>query len=111
MSNFYEYTFKKGIRLNKIKEQLYLEDMSDTEQILLFHGAKTGIDGMLRLDCSKKKNDSDIMDNLIPQLQGTDYIIAPIADNRMFEIIDQFIDGELSFCCRERKLFIISTQK
>lgn len=159
MSNFYEYTFKKGIRLNKIKEQLYLEDMSDTEQILLFHGAKTGIDGRLRLDCSKKKNDfgagfycganleqsamfvstfpesslymlrfnptgltgkiygvnrewmlmiayfrerlgeyscSEIIGNLIAQLQGVDYIIAPIADNRMFEIIDQFIDGEIT---------------
>ena len=26
----------------------------------------------------------------------TDYIVAPIADNRMFEIIDSFIDGEIT---------------
>lgn len=25
-----------------------------------------------------------------------DYIVAPIADNRMFEIIDSFIDGEIT---------------
>ena len=30
------------------------------------------------------------------ELVGVDYIVAPIADNRMFEIIDQFIDGEIT---------------
>ena len=29
-------------------------------------------------------------------LKDVDYIVAPIADNRMFEIIDQFIDGEIT---------------
>lgn len=28
--------------------------------------------------------------------EGIDYIVAPIADNRMFEIIDSFIDGEIT---------------
>lgn len=33
---------------------------------------------------------------LIEQSRNCDYIIAPIADNRMFQIINSFIDGELT---------------
>ena len=156
---FYEYTFKKGIRLNKIKEQLYTEDVAHGTDVLLFHGAKTVIEGRLRLDYSKKNNDfgnglycgesleqsamfvssfpqsslymlkfhpanlkskefhvdrdwmlmiayfrnrlgeyanSNVIQDLLTELRDIDYIIAPIADNRMFEIIDQFIDGEIT---------------
>ena len=126
---------------------------------MLFHGAKTRIEGGLRLDCSKRKNDfgtgfycgesleqsamfvstfpssslymlkfnskglkckefavnrewmlmiayfrerlgdyanSEMIAALQKELVGVDYIVAPIADNRMFEIIDQFIDGEIT---------------
>ncbi len=156
---FYEYTFSKGIKLNKIKEQLYTEEIADKSEKLLFHGAKTRIEGNLRLDCSKRRNDfgagfycgesleqsamfvanfpssslymlkfnsanlkgkefgvnrdwmlliayfrerlgeyanSESIKQLVWEIQGLDYIVAPIADNRMFEIIDQFIDGEIS---------------
>lgn len=156
---FYEYAFKSGIRLNKIKEQLYREDTVSESEVLLFHGAKTEIIGTLNLDCSRKNNDfgqgfycgenleqsamfvsnfsdsslymmkfnklglqcrtfgvtrewmlmiayhrnrlggfanSGIMKELINRNVGVDYIIAPIADNRMFEIIDSFIDGEIT---------------
>lgn len=159
ISMFYEYTFNKGIRLNKIKEQLYREDLERNTEFLLFHGAKTRIEGGLRLDCSKRKNDfgagfycgesleqsamfvstfpssslymlkfnsiglnckefavnrewmlmiayfrerlgdyadSEMIAALQRELVGVDYIVAPIADNRMFEIIDQFIDGEIT---------------
>ena len=34
-----------------------------------------------------------LIKNIIKKIQESDYIIAPIADNRMFRIIDQFIDG------------------
>ena len=34
--------------------------------------------------------------DLLSKLEGVDYIVAPIADNRMFEIIDSFIDGEIT---------------
>lgn len=159
IASFYEYTYKTGIRLNIIKEQLYREDIVDGSHILLFHGAKTCIEGSLRLDYSKPKNDfgtgfycgesleqsamfvstfpssslymlsfnplnltkkeynvnqdwmlmiayfrerlgeyssSHIINQLVRELEGVDYIVAPIADNRMFEIIDQFIDGEIT---------------
>lgn len=156
---FYDYAFKSGIRLNKIKEQLYREDIASESEILLFHGAKTLIDGKLRLDFSRNNNDfgqgfycgenleqsamfvsnfpnsslymlkfdktdlksrvfgvtrdwmlmiayyrhrlgdfanSGIIKELLAQNTGIDYIVAPIADNRMFEIIDSFIDGEIT---------------
>ena len=37
-----------------------------------------------------------IIQEILSRLDGVDYIIAPIADNRMFEIIDSFIDGEIT---------------
>ena len=37
-----------------------------------------------------------IIKNIINSLKAVDYIIAPIADNRMFEIIDTFINGEIT---------------
>lgn len=40
--------------------------------------------------------DTDIIKQLIKETENVDYIIAPIADNRMFEIIDSFIDGEIT---------------
>ena len=159
MQEFYEYVFKKGIRLNKIKEQFYREDMVKDNEVLLFHGAKTKLEGNLRLDCNKRINDfgdgfycgesleqsamfvathkrsslymvkfdpsdlrgrefkvdrewmltiayyrgklseyadTETVQQLITANIGVDYIIAPIADNRMFEIIDSFIDGEIT---------------
>lgn len=159
MSAFYEYTFHKRIRLNKIKEQLYTEELTGKSEILLFHGAKEKIQGKLRLDCSKRRNDfgngfycgesleqsamfvatfplaslymlkfncaglkkrefgvsrdwmlmiayfrerlgeyanSEMINRLVKENTGVDYIVAPIADNRMFEIIDQFINGEIT---------------
>lgn len=159
MNAFYRYAFGKGIRLNKIKEQFYRENMLSETEVLLFHGAKTMIDGPLSIGRSKKINDfgngfycgesleqsamfvsthpgsslymlkfdpSDlackrygvnrewmltiayyrgrleaykdtaIVKETAQARDGIDYIIAPIADNRMFEIIDSFIDGEIT---------------
>lgn len=156
---FYEFAFKSGIRLNKIKEQLYREDIVSNSEVLLFHGAKTRINGELNLEHSRKNNDfgqgfycgenleqsamfvsnfpdsslymikfnkknlkgrifgvtrdwmlmiayyrnrlgefanSGIICKLLEQNKDVDYIVAPIADNRMFEIIDNFIDGEIT---------------
>ena len=39
---------------------------------------------------------SNIIKNIINKVKNSDYIIAPIADNRMFRIIDRFIDGEIT---------------
>ena len=155
----YEYAFAKGIRLNKIKEQFYIEDYIKDQEVLLFHGSKTGIAGEIDLSHNKRINDfgkgfycgesleqsavfvstypesslymlkfngtglkkrtfyvdrdwmmtvaffrgklkgyekSELLENLINSIKRSDYIVAPIADNRMFEIIDSFIDGEIT---------------
>ena len=159
MDEFYKYVFKKGIQLNKIKEQFYWEDMVRENEVLLFHGSKTKIEGKLRIDCNKRINDfgngfycgesleqsamfvathknsslymlkfepsnlkcrkfsvnrewmltiayyrgrleeyrnTEIVKRLAKTIEGIDYIVAPIADNRMFEIIDSFIEGEIT---------------
>ena len=159
MNLFYRYAFSKGIRLNKIKEQLYREDTLAEAEVLLFHGAKTKLYGALSVNRSKMINDfgngfycgesleqsamfvatysmaslymlkfdpsdlvckrygvnrewmltiayyrgrleaykdTSIVKEIARAREGIDYIIAPIADNRMFEIIDSFIDGEIT---------------
>lgn len=159
IKQIYEYAFQKGVRLNRIKEQLYIEDRSSKSDILLFHGAKMSIEGKVDLVHSKQVNDfgkgfycgesleqsamfvanqpgscldmlsfnnkglkkrvfhvdrdwmltvayyrgtlkeyedSETIKKLVSADQGADYIIAPIADNRMFEIIDSFIAGEIT---------------
>lgn len=159
MAAFYSMAFQKKIHLNKIKEQFYQEDYADDSHAVLFHGAKTNIEGELSLLKSRANNDfgqglycgesleqsamfvsnfpksslyivnfdrsglnckkfrvdrewmltiayfrgrlkeyeqSPAVHELIQNIQDIDYIIAPIADNRMFEIIDSFIDGEIT---------------
>lgn len=155
----YEYAFRKGVRLNRIKEQFYTEDYVSSNELLLFHGSKMGIEGTVDLTHNKRINDfgqgfycgesleqsamfvatypnsslymlkfnphglkkrefyvnrdwmltvayfrgnlkefaqTEMIRKLIEANEGVDYIIAPIADNRMFEIIDSFIDGEIT---------------
>ena len=159
IERFYAFAFGSGLRLNSLKKQLYLEEITNEDQVLLFHGAKTFLDGDIRLDASKRKNDfgngfycgdnieqsvmfvatypesslymlrfdrkglrykeyfvdrewmltvayfrgrldeyknTNLVQKIQSEVSGLDYVIAPIADNRMFEIIDQFIDGEIT---------------
>lgn len=159
LNAIYNFAFEKRIRLNKIKEQLFREECIDENRIILFHGAKTYIEGTLSIEKSKSTNDfgrgfycgesleqsamfvsnypesslyiveldkrelnytkfgvdrdwmlmiayfreklneysmHPMILKLLSRLEGVDYIVAPIADNRMFEIIDSFIDGEIT---------------
>lgn len=158
LNSFYNFVFNKNIRLNEIKAQFSKEECP-TNSVVLFHGAKTNIEGEISLDKSKETNDfgkgfycgesleqsamfvagypnsslyivqfektnlkslelnvdrdwmlliayfrnklTEYKDHpmilkLLSKLEGVDYIIAPIADNKMFEIIDNFIDGEIT---------------
>jgi len=158
LEKFYAYAYGNSVRLNRIKEQFYREELGQDEK-LLFHGAKTVINGKIRPDVSRQNNDfgqgfymgesfrqaalfvanfgtscvyavkfrdrglikaSYSVDTewmltvaaFRGKLQGrvsekqqerirakadrADYITAPIADNRMYQIIDSFIDGEIT---------------
>lgn len=44
----------------------------------------------------KGYEDHPIIKNLINKIENIDYLVAPIADNRMFRIIDSFIEGEIT---------------
>lgn len=37
-----------------------------------------------------------MIQGVLNRLNGVDYVVAPIADNRMFQIIDSFIEGEIT---------------
>lgn len=158
LEKIYEYAFKKRIRLNKIKEQLFREECLENH-VLLFHGAKTDISGDISIKKSRKNNDfgqgfycgesleqsamfvsnfphaslymldfdktgtqelrlgveqdwmlmiaffrgkltayenHPMIQRILNRLNGVDYVVAPIADNRMFQIIDNFIEGEIT---------------
>ena len=43
-----------------------------------------------------KYKDSSVIRKLILKLENMDYVIAPIVDNKMFRIIDSFINGEIT---------------
>lgn len=158
LERFYAYAYHSGIRLNRIKEQFYREEL-ENDAILLFHGAKTTIDGEIRADVSRHNNDfgqgfymgesfrqaalfvsnfesssvycirfrnrgligvsysvntewmltiacfrgrlkgrisAEKQAQICKKANQSDYIVAPIADNRMYQIIDSFIDGEIT---------------
>ncbi len=181
LNAIYNYAFEKGIRLNKIKEQLFREECGENG-IILFHGAKSILEGPLSVERAKPNNDfgkgfycgesleqsamfvanypessiyilefdpmnlnkvklnvdrewmlmiayfrnklheysnHPIIQETMEKVYGADYIIAPIADNRMFEIIDSFIDGEITdiqcqYCLSATNLgnqYVFRTQK
>jgi transcriptional regulator with XRE-family HTH domain len=159
LEKLYSYAYRSGIRLNRIKEQFYREELGQ-ERKLLFHGAKAVLEGSVRNDVSRQNNDFGYgfymgesfrqaalfvsnfnkescvyclsldekglvradysVDNewmlaiacfrgrldgrvseekkelICSRALQADYIIAPIADNRMYQIIDSFIDGEIT---------------
>ncbi|MBO5035372.1 MAG: DUF3990 domain-containing protein [Oscillospiraceae bacterium] len=158
LERIYDYAFKKNIRLNRIKEQLFREECLENH-VLLFHGAKTEITGDISIEKSRKNNDfgqgfycgesleqsamfvsnfpqsslymldfdksglrelklgveqdwmlmiaffrgkltayagHPMVQRILNRLNGVDYVVAPIADNRMFQIIDSFIEGEIT---------------
>lgn len=158
MEKTYAFAFEKNIRINRLKEMLWREDLSP-EHKLLFHEAKGEITGELSVKAGRNNNDfgqgfyagesyeqavsfvsgfekssvyyldfdvgglkskeyhvdrdwmmtiayfrgtldayrdHPIVQKLAADAGNADYIIAPIADNRMFQIINSFIAGEIT---------------
>ncbi len=158
LEQVYAYAFDKEIKLNKLKEMLWEEELG-TNFKLLFHGAKSEIVSQIDVNHGRANNDfgqgfytgesyeqaisfvsgfenssvyyllfndqnlkckrysvnqewmmtiayyRGTLDEykshpqikaLIEESRNCDYIIAPIADNRMFQIINSFIAGEIT---------------
>lgn len=158
LEDVYSYAFDKKIKFNKLKEMLWNDNL-EKDHKLLFHGAKSAINGKLDVTIGRINNDlgqgfyagesyeqaisfitgfdkssvyildfdddnlvckrygvdqewmmtiayyrgvldsyesHPIITKLIESSRNCDYIIAPIADNRMFQIINSFIAGEIT---------------
>ena len=158
LENVYTFAFAKNIKINKLKEMFWRDDLKKHEK-LLFHGAKSKIDGEIDIHRGRHNNDfgqgfyagesyeqaisfvsgfenssvyyicfndddltykryevnqewmmtiayyrgaldeyknHPVVKKIIEQSRACDYIIAPIADNRMFQIINSSIEGELT---------------
>ena len=166
LNQFYSFAYQSGIRLNRIKEQLFQEDYQDENHVILFHGARSSVEGDITIKKSREINDfgkgfycgesflqssmfvcgyphssvyivrfektDDLkmkqyeknldwiftialfrnrlgryeshprIQKLRQELMENDYVIAPAADNRMFRVMDAFIDGKITDVqCRE----------
>ena len=158
LEQVYTYAFERNIKLNKLKEMLWIDNLESGHK-LLFHGAKSVIEGELNVYTGRVNNDfgqgfyagesyeqaisfisgfkkssvyfldfnvrdlrykkyevnqewmmtiayyrgvletyksHPVVKRLIEESRDCDYIIAPIADNRMFQIINSFIEGEIT---------------
>ncbi len=158
LEQVYNFAFDNSIKLGRLKEMMWLETLQSNHK-LLFHGAKSEIEGGICVNRSRTNNDfgqgfytgenydqavsfvsgfdhssvyyldfdaSDLkckrynvdrewmltiayyrgtleeykeypaVKRLINEAESCDYIIAPIADNRMFQIINSFIAGEIT---------------
>ncbi len=158
LDRIYTFAFANNIKLNLLKEMLWKENIKSGHK-LLFHGAKSAIEGPLSVRAGRKNNDfgqgfyggecygqaisfvsgfeqscvyfldfdeSDLsckkyevdqewmltiayyrggldayknhpmVQHLVEESRKYDYIVAPIADNRMFKIINSFVDGEIT---------------
>ena len=71
---FYAYAFSKNIRLNKLKEMIWRDELEENEK-LLFHGAKNEITGNIDIYIKEEK----IM------ILGKDFIQVK-AMNRLFHL-------------------------
>ena len=154
---FYGFAYKKGLRLNKAKEEIYGEGLNNGE-VLLFHGSSNGVDEVdpkgsrkncdfsngfycgesyssalcfvegdpnssvyafktdlgglrvLRLQSDlewmlsicyyrgslvKYEGNNKLLD-IIKKQQDYDVIIAPIADNKMYRVMQQFAIGQIT---------------
>lgn len=56
IENVYSFAFNKKVRINKLKEMLCRDDLSANE-ILLFHGSKSGIEGAINVHHGRANND------------------------------------------------------
>ena len=158
LKKVYNYAFQSGVRLGRVKEMLYKEELSEGA-VLLCHGSKDVIKGDININVSRRNNDfgqgfyagetymqsvlfvsgfensnlyflefkpdgltskeysvdlewmmtiayfrgnlTDYEEHpyvryLAEECLSKDYIIAPIADNRMFSIINSFVNGDIT---------------
>lgn len=160
LEKVYSFAYDNGIVLNNIYEQLLKEEYENSENIVLFHGAKRSFSMPIDFATNSKSTndfgggfylgetfeqganyisvlnqsivycfnlnlnnlkiykfnvntewmitiayfrgwlddykDSSLIQKLISKISNYDVIVAPIADNRMFDIIAEFVENEIT---------------
>lgn len=160
LEKLYSFAYHKGIKLNNIYEQLYKEDYSSNQSVVLFHGAKRTFSLPIDFASNSKRNNDfgmgfylgesfeqaannisfvdactvycfqlalkdlksfkfevnaewmiaiayfrgwideykncKYVKSVLNKINSCDVIIAPIADNRMFDIIADFVEGNIT---------------
>ena len=119
LENIYNFAYNKGLYLNEIAWQDALDFYRKPGVEVVSHGARTYIKGAIRLDVSGDSNDfsdgfymgqnisqggmfvcdepnSKRVQKIAEKVNNCDYVLAPIADNKMFEVIDAFSDREIT---------------
>ena len=160
LEKVYSFAYDNGIVLNNIYEQLLKEEYENSENIVLFHGAKRSFSMPVDFATNSKSTnnfgvgfylgetfeqganyisvlnqsivycfnlnlnnlkiykfnvnaewmitiayfrgwlddykDSSLIQKLISKISNHDVIVAPIADNRMFDIIAEFVENEIT---------------
>ena len=177
LNKIYDGIYDLGIRLNKIKSEIF-QETSFNNNLILFHGSKNGIDEISyngsRNDCDfgagfyltksyesalsfvesntessiyaykldlnnlnivelessiewmllichyrKQLNISSKFEEIVKKVENADVVIAPIADNKMFEILNEFENGLITTvqalhalsASRLGKQYVIRTKK
>ena len=102
--------FGQGFYCGESYEQsaMFIENFEDSKiyyyyfdnEGLNYEKYNVGLDWMLTIAYFrgglKRYSDHPVIKNIISKLNGLDYVVAPIADNKMFRIIDAFINGEIT---------------
>ena len=57
IEKIYTFAFNNNIFINEIKAQLYYEDLTNENKLVLCHGAKNIIEGNIDIEHSKNNND------------------------------------------------------
>ena len=57
IESIYTFALNHNIFINEIKAQLYYEELTNKNELVLFHGAKKRIDGEIDIEHSKTNND------------------------------------------------------
>ena len=79
-----KYVYSFSLDINELKVERFYVNTEWMLAIAYYRGWLT------------KYNKDEIIMNIIKKVEKADIIIAPIADNRMFDLISEFIDGTIT---------------
>lgn len=83
-NTFSKYVYSFSISCNNLKIEKFYVNTEWMLAIAYYRGWIT------------QYQENEIINNIIKKVENADIIIAPIADNRMFDLISEFVDGTIT---------------